>query len=217
MSITLNGKSQFKTMIENLSINKTYITGVILAGGRATRMGGQDKGLMQWDGKCLIEYVIAALRPQVGKLIISANRNLQQYAQLSGCPVLADSFGNYDGPLAGMATALREAQTDYVLFVPCDSPLLSRQLAERLCTSLIQANADASVADDGKRMHPIFSLFKRRLLADLLKFLETGGRSIHGFLAQHPLARADFSHAPESFLNINTPFELSALERNIDN
>jgi molybdopterin-guanine dinucleotide biosynthesis protein A len=193
-------------MLENPLIDN--ITGVILAGGRATHMGGRDKGLVPLNDKYLVEYVIATLRPQVGKLIISANRNLEQYAQLGGCPVLADTFGHYDGPLAGMATALDKAQTDYILFVPCDSPLLCPHLAERLYSCLIQTNANVSVADDGKRMHPVFSLFKRSLLADLLAFLETGERSIHRFLAKQKLARADFSDVPDTFLNINTPANL---------
>ncbi|RKZ61477.1 MAG: molybdenum cofactor guanylyltransferase MobA [Candidatus Parabeggiatoa sp. nov. 2] len=198
-------------MLENPSIDKTHLTGVILAGGRATRMGGQDKGLVSLNGKCMVEYVIAALRPQVGQLLISANRNQEQYAQLGNCPVLADTFGHLDGPLAGMATALAKAQTDYVLFVPCDAPLLSSQLAERLYTHLTQVNASVSVADDGSRLHPVFSLLKRSLLAELLAFLKTGERSVHRFLGRHPLARADFSDVPDTFLNINTPEEHAAL------
>ncbi len=186
-------------------MNKTHITGVILAGGRATRMGGRDKGLVKLNSKYMIEHVIAAIRPQVGSLLISANRNLEQYAQLSGCPVLADTFGHYDGPLAGMATALANAQTDYVLFAPCDSPFITSQLAERLYTRLIQSNADVSVADDGSRIHPVFSLFKRSLLTDLRTFLKTDERSIRRFLAQQPLlTKADFSDLADTFLNINT-------------
>ncbi len=192
-----------------MKLNKIDITGVILAGGRATRMGGQDKGLVPVNNKYLVEYVIAALRPQIGTLLISANRHQAQYAKLGACTVLADTFGGYQGPLAGMATALGEAQTDYVLFVPCDSPRLSPQLAERLYFSLINANAEVSVADDGQLMQPVFSLFKRSLLANLLAFLEKGERSIHRFLAKQSLARADFSDAPETFLNINTPSEHS--------
>ena len=190
---------------------KSLLTGVILAGGRATRMGGQDKGLMSLNGQCMVEYVIAALRPQVGNILISANRNIAQYAQLSECPVLPDTFGHYEGPLAGMATTLAKAQTDYVLFVPCDSPLLSPQLAERLYTGLIQANASVSVADDGNRMHPVFSLLKRGLLTDLLAFLKTGERGVHRFFTQHPLTRVDFSDTPDIFLNINTPEQQASL------
>ena len=190
-------------------LNKNNITGVILAGGRATRMGGQDKGLIQFNGKCLVEHIVALLRPQVGKLIISANRNQARYAELCSCPVLADNFGDYAGPLAGIATTLAYAQSDYVLFVPCDSPRLNPQLAERLYTFMLQVNADISVANDGKRIHPVFSVWKRRLLADLLIFLEVGNRSVHRFFTRHSLALTDFSDA--TFLNINTFEEHTAL------
>lgn len=192
-----------------LKTNNTNITGVILAGGRATRMGGQDKGLMLLNGKYMIEYVIATLRPQVCQILISANRNIDQYTQISDCPVITDSFGHYDGPLAGMVTTLAKAQTDYVLFAPCDSPLLSPHLAERLYHCLIQSNADISVADDGSRIHPVFSLFKRKVLTDLKAFLKTGERGIRHFLAQQSFyATADFSDSKETFSNVNTLEEL---------
>jgi molybdenum cofactor guanylyltransferase len=194
---------------------KDNITGVILAGGRATRMGGQDKGLINVNDKPLIEYVIAAFRPQVSRLFISANRHLEQYAQLSGCPVLADTFGHYDGPLAGMATALAKAPTDYVLFVPCDSPLLSPQLAERLYTRLIETHAQVSVADDGQRIHSVFSLLNKNVLAQLLLFLENGERSVQHFFALLKSVRVDCSDIAFSFSNINTPEELDALAKQL--
>lgn len=180
------------------------ITGVILAGGRATRMGGQDKGLIPWQGKCLIESVIAVLRPQVSTLLVSANRNQSQYAKLCNCPVLTDTFGHYAGPLAGMATALQQAQTDYVLFVPCDSPQLSLQLASRLYISLINNQAAISVADDGRRLHYVVALIKRALLPNLLTFLAQGKHKVSEWYAQHSLAQADFADIPETLVNINT-------------
>ncbi len=188
----------------NTQIPIDNITGVILAGGRATRMGGRDKGLIPFHGKCLIEHVIAVLRPQVGTLLVSANRNQSRYAALSNCPVLTDTVGHYAGPLAGMATALSQAQTDYVLVVPCDSPQLSPQLAERLYKSLIDQQASISVADDGHRLHPVFALMKRDLLPDLLTFLARGERKVSQWCTQHTLARADFADIPETLLNINT-------------
>ncbi len=189
-------------MLNNFPIDN--ITGVILAGGRGTRMGGRDKGLLKLNGVTLVEQVIAALRPQIGQLMISANRNLKQYAQLCTCPVLVDTFGHYDGPLAGMATALSSTKTDYIVFAPCDSPLLSSQLVQRLYNALIENNAQVSVAHDGKRIHPVFSLFKRSLLPNLLAFLDTGKRGVHNFIVQQNLAKANFSDVPETFLNINT-------------
>jgi molybdopterin-guanine dinucleotide biosynthesis protein A len=184
--------------------HKHKLTGVILAGGRATRMGGLDKGLILLNNKQMVEYVIAALRPQVGQLLISANRHLEDYAQLGNCPVFRDTFGHYDGPLAGMATALAKAETDYVLFVPCDCPRLSSQIAKRLYTALRQNDAQASVAYDGQRIHPVFSLLKRCLLNDVLGYLESGERSIQGFLKRTQLIEVDFSDNPDTFLNVNT-------------
>ena len=181
------------------------LTGVILAGGRATRMGGHDKGLIQINNKYLIEYVLDSLCPQVSKLLISANRNQSLYAKISACPIIADNFDNYQGPLVGIASTLAQAPTDYVLFVPCDAPLLSSQLAARLYSHLMQTQADVSVAYDGKRLQPTFCLLKRSLLDNLLVFLETGKRSIHGFLRQQALISVDCADIAETFLNINTP------------
>ncbi len=189
------------------------VTGVILAGGRATRMGGHDKGLVQIKKKYLIEYVLDSLRPQVSQLLISANRNLSQYAKLSACPIIADSFDNFQGPLAGMASTLAAAQTDYVLFVPCDAPLLSSQLVARLYSHLIETQADASVAYDGKRLQPTFCLLKCCLLDNLLAFLETGKRSIHGFLRQQAVVSVDCADIAETFLNINTPKDIKFIHK----
>lgn len=194
-------------MLTNTDAFKSNITGVILAGGRATRMGGQDKGLIPINGKYMIEYVIAALRPQVNSLLISANRHQAQYSQLGQCLVLADKVGYYDGPLAGMATCLQAAQTDYVSFVPCDSPLLSSQLVERLYTRLIQNNADISVAEEMQGIQPVFTLMKRDLLPDLLAFLDSGKRQTKLWYQQHTVTNVDFSDQPETFFNVNTPEE----------
>lgn len=187
---------------------KSHITGAILAGGRATRMGGQDKGLIPIQGKYMIEYVIAALRPQVNSLLISANRHQAQYSELGQCLVLADKVGYYDGPLAGMATCLQAAQTRYVSFVPCDSPLLSLQLVERLYTHLIQKKADISVAEEAHGLQPVFALMKRDLLPDLLTFLESSReRQTKLWYQRHTVVHVDFSDQPETFFNVNTPDE----------
>lgn len=185
------------------------ITGVILAGGRATRMGGQDKGLIVLEGKPLITYVIARFKSQVQSLFISANRHQQIYAQLGQCPVLSDSIGHYDGPLAGMATTLSQAATDYVVFVPCDCPLFSSQLVRRLYDALIAAKADISVAHDGARPHPVIALLKRSLYLDLCHFLHhTPERKIRRWYQRHRLIEVDYSDMPDSLININTPSDL---------
>ena len=199
---------------DNISVPIDNIPGVILAGGRATRMGGQDKGLISWQGKCLVEHVSAIIRPQVSTLFVSANRNQSHYARLCNCLVLTDTFGHYAGPLAGMATALQQVQTDYVLFVPVDSPQLSLQLASRLYLSLIDNQAVISVADDGRRLHYVVALVKRALLPDLLTFLNQGQHQVSQWYAQHPWARADFADIPETLVNINTREEYAILTGN---
>ncbi|ALG66457.1 molybdenum cofactor guanylyltransferase MobA [Beggiatoa leptomitoformis] len=188
-----------------------YITGVILAGGRAVRMGGQDKGLVDLNDRKMIEYVIDALRPQVASLFINANRHQTEYAHLGQCPVIADNYGNYEGPLAGMLSGLHNAQTDYVLFVPCDSPLLTSSLAQRLYSALVQNQADISIASDNQRLQPVFVLIKRDLLTALRQFLANGERKVERWYASQAVITVDFSDVPDTFLNINTPEEKQTL------
>jgi molybdopterin-guanine dinucleotide biosynthesis protein A len=187
------------------------ITGVILAGGMGRRMGGQDKGLLPIDGRPLIAHVIDVLRPQVGPLLINANRNEDSYREL-GYPVIKDRVGEFFGPLAGMASALQAANTPFLLTVPCDSPLVPVDLGARLYRRLTAADAQISVAHDGTRMQQVFTLLRRDLLPDLLDYLENGGRKVEAWYGKHRLAFTDFSDRPEAFLNINTPEELKRLE-----
>lgn len=190
-----------------MSIENQQITGVILAGGRATRMGGSDKGLLQLQHQSMIQFIVNALRPQVQQVIINANRNQTIYAQQTDCLVINDIFGEYAGPLAGIASGLQTAQTEYVLFIPCDSPFITAQLTPRLSTTLFEQQADICVADDGQRIQMVFCLLKRKLLADLMIFLQTGGRKVADWYAQHHWVTADFSDVPEMFFNMNTPQE----------
>jgi len=189
------------------------ITGVILAGGRATRLGGKDKGLISLHGKCMIEYIVEILRPQVNQLLVSANRNQSRYEQLCACPVVSDKLA--EGPLAGMAACLQVAKTPYVLFVPCDSPLLSAKLVQRLFMALWQREADISVVSDQQRMCPVMSLVKQELWVDLLVFLEAGERKVGQWYQRHNYVQVDFSDEPATFLNINTPEDYAALVKRI--
>jgi molybdopterin-guanine dinucleotide biosynthesis protein A len=184
------------------------ITGIILAGGRATRMGGQDKGLIRFEDKPLIEHVITALRPQVGFLLISANRNLAHYAQIGLCPVLTDTYGHYGGPLAGIITTLEHIHSDYALIVPCDSPRLNTQLGKRLYIDLIEKKAQISIAHDGLRAQTLFSLINKSILPKLKRLLASGERKMSSCYAQFTLATCDCSDIADTFLNINTPDEL---------
>lgn len=194
-----------------MSPTREDITGIILAGGRGSRMGGEDKGLVALNARPMVEHVVARLRHQVGEMLISANRNQERYAVL-GFRVVPDLVGGYQGPLAGMASALQAATTPYVVTVPCDSPLIGDDLVPRLAAALARADADIAVAHDGERTHPVFLLLKRSLLPSLLAFLEAGERKIDLWFARHRVALADFHDCPEAFVNVNSPDEHRALE-----
>lgn len=187
------------------------VTGVVLAGGRATRMGGVDKGLIAVNGRPMIAWVIDALRPQVADLLVNANRNLDRYREF-GCPVIDDGDDEFRGPLAGIASGMRAAAGRYVVFAPCDSPLVCIDLVARLQTALASAGKRIAVAHDGKRLQPVFALLERDLLDDLERYLDGGGRKIERWYDGHGYAVADFSDVAESFANINAPDEKRALE-----
>lgn len=174
-------------------------------------MGGQDKGLISLDGKPMVAHVLSALQMQVGDLIINANRNLDRYGEF-GHRVITDAIGDFSGPLAGMASAMQASKTRYVLTAPCDSPLLPDDLAGRLYSTLRAADAEIAVAHDGERMQPVFALLRRDLLDSLTAFLEGGERKIDRWFAQHRTVTVDFSDKPETFLNVNTHEDRTALE-----
>lgn len=190
------------------------ISAVILAGGRARRMDGEDKGLIELNGRPLLDYIIRALRPQVGEILVNANRNLDRYRAF-GYPVKQDMLGDFFGPLVGMATGMQATGKRYLLTVPCDSPFVPSQLAVTLYRALISESAEISVAHDGVRMQPVFALLDCQLLPSLLDYLSAGGRKIDTWYAQQRLALADFSAAPETFLNLNTPADKVELESRI--
>ncbi len=186
-------------------------TGVILAGGQASRMDGRDKGLIRLNGRSLIEHVIAAIRPQVDSIIISANRNIEQY-QRYGYPVISDPVADYPGPLAGMLAALQATESEFLLCVPCDGPWLPANLHKRLQNAMLEKDAEISCVHDGNRLHPVYALLKRSLRQPLAEYISTGGRAVHRWFKSRKLAWADFSDVPELFVNINTAEELQRVE-----
>ena len=185
------------------------VAAVVLAGGRATRMGGQDKGLIPLAGQPMVSHVIDAIRPQVAAMAINANRSHGTYAAL-GLPVLSDATGDYPGPLAGMAAGLAWCPADYLLILPCDGPLVPEDLTERLLAVI--GDADVAVAHDGQRLQPVHALLHRRCLSGLQAFLSDGGRKIDRWYATLDARTADFSDRRELFTNVNTPEERDAME-----
>ena len=195
--------------MDTLCYSPGDVTGVILAGGRGARMGGADKGLAMLAGRPFVEHVIAVLKPQVGALMISANRNLERY-RAYGYPVVSDGFGGFQGPLAGICAGLGAAATPYVAVAPCDSPRPSAELVSRLYQTLARERADVAVADDGRRLHPVFCLLKTSLHESLHEFLSGGGRKIDRWFECVATVRCDFSDQAETFANLNTPEEVAA-------
>lgn len=191
----------------------TDITGVILAGGQGRRFGGQDKGWLPCAGQPLIQQVLAQLQPQVSTVLINANRHHAQYAAL-GVPVftdkVADQYDNFPGPLAGIAAGLAAATTEWVLFVPCDAPILPTDLAQRLFTAT--ATAEIAVASAGGRPQYVCALIPQRLWHDAHTFLTAGEQRMQDWFAQYSVQAVRFENV---ILNVNTPAELLAAEQSM--
>lgn len=187
------------------------VTGVVLAGGQGSRMGGVDKGLEPFRGKPMVAHVIERLAPQVAELLINANRNAEAYAGF-GFRVIADEIAGFAGPLAGFERGLAHASGELVITVPCDSPFLPRDLVARLHDALQAAGAQLAVAKTGDRAHPVFSLMRRDVHPSLRDFLGSGQRKIDKWYAALKVVEVAFDDEPEAFLNINTREELAGLQ-----
>lgn len=198
------------------------ITGLILAGGRATRMGGVDKGLQPYQGRPLVSHALDRLSPQVGHVLINANRHLDTYAAW-GAPVCQDTLNDYPGPLAGFLAGLQQCSTAYLVTVPCDSPRFPLDLVSRLAAAMVQAQAEIAMVSapetDARgavscRAQPVFCLMKTTLQDSLMRFMAEGGRKIDAWTAQHHTVLTSFDHPaddPQAFVNANTLAELLAL------
>lgn len=190
------------------------ITAVILAGGQGQRMGGRDKGWVNFQGRPMIHHVLEQVGSQVQSVLINANRSLEEYQAL-GYQVVEDIELGYHGPLMGMLTGLTHAKTDWVLFVPCDVPLLPHNTIEKLYRAAVNNDADVSVVHDGERLQPVISLVRRRLLPSLESWLAEGKRKIDRWYMQHRMVVVPFDMGKDHFMNLNTPQELQALEQRL--
>jgi len=204
-------------------IDTQDITGLILAGGRGSRMGGVDKGLQAFRGVPLALHTLLRLQMQVGATMVNANRNLAAYESF-GVPVWPDGDSDFSGPLSGFLTGLERCETPWLLTVPCDTPLFPLDLAQRLAQAAEQEQADIAMAaapeagKDGSlqvRPQPVFCLLRVGLLESLVRFTQGGGRKIDAWTSQHRCAIVPFD-APDddasAFFNANTLAELQALE-----
>ncbi|RFP25920.1 molybdenum cofactor guanylyltransferase [Duganella sp. BJB488] len=201
---------------------KSKVTGLILAGGRGTRMGRVDKGLQPFRSTTLVEHVMRRLAPQAAGIVINANRNLPQYQAVAGeAPVLPDYLDGFEGPLAGLQIGLQYCPTELLLTAPCDSPFLPADLAERLHAAMLAQDADVALAvtmesEDGgepqRQLHPVFALLKASLLPQLDAYLATGARRMESWYKSLRVAEVMFNDA-DAFRNINTLAELQQHER----
>ncbi len=188
-------------------MTKNSLSWVILAGGRASRMGGNDKGLLSLNDKTLIEIILDKIHQQTETVTINANRNIDAYRKFA--PVVSDKIPGFQGPLAGIHAALSDCNTQWVGFTPCDTPNIPHDLVKRLTQSL-DNHVDLYVAHDGKRLQPVFSVWNRNVLTKLEPFLKTDNRKIVLLFDHCTVEYVDFSDIPQTFVNLNTPQELKS-------
>lgn len=183
-------------------MENTEITGVILAGGQGSRMGGLDKGWISFQGQPLVQHVLNRLQPQMqGPILISANRTLEAYQAL-GYPVVVDEVSGFQGPLMGLLSALRASQTPWTLCVPCDTPFLPEDLLARLYAAVQAEQADIAFACDPEQSHPVVALLRSSLADDLSAFLHAGERRMMAWYRRQHCVAVTFPQA-QAFLNLN--------------
>jgi len=188
------------------------ITGLILAGGRGARMDERDKGLLEWRGRPLIAHVRERLAPQVDGVLVSANRNLDRYADYGDVVRDDAQFGAWQGPLAGVAAGIAACRTPWLAVVPCDTPCLPADLVARLSDGAAAAGAPLAVACAGGRRHSVCMLLRVSLLPGLLAYLRGGARRVDTWQGLAGGVEVGFARA-EGFYNINTPDQLVHTER----
>ena len=190
----------------------SQITGLVLAGGRGSRMGGADKGLQRLRGRPLVQHALQRLQPQVGALMISANRHLDAYRAL-GFPVWPDATADHAGPLAGLLAGLQHCSTPWLACVPCDTPGFPADLVERLAQGAAEADLAVAVTQEGGvlRSHPVFCLLRRELCPALEAAVQAGERKVGRWASDQRCAQVVFDDA-QAFFNANTADELQRLE-----
>lgn len=198
-----------------MPIPREDITGLVLAGGRATRMGGVDKGLQTHRGMPMAMFTLLRLAQQVGQVMINANRNLAAYEAM-GVPVWPDLNPDFPGPLAGMHVGLEHCETPWMLSVPCDTPNFPEDLAARLAQAAADQDAEIAMAatrepDGSVQVQPVFCLMQAQLLESLVAFMNSGQRKIDRWTAQHRCATVLFDDT-QAFFNANTLEELQRLQ-----
>jgi len=197
-------------------MKKHYVSGLILSGGRSSRMGHQDKGLVLLNGKAMIEHVYNTLIAQVDDVIISANQNLELYQYLNH-RILSDEYDDFRGPLAGIYEGLKVIdKNSFLLVVPCDGPLFPADLCKRMLETVAATDSKLVTVYDGTYRQPTYSLIHQSLKDNLQQFLDKGERKLGQWLSENKTQLIDFSDQPEAFVNINTEADLAKLQQNTD-
>ena len=203
------------TVAEERLTNDT-LGAVILAGGLARRMGGNDKGLIELSGRPMVSWVAEAVKPIADEVIINANRNADSYSQFD-LKVVGDVVGEFPGPLAGLLTGCEHLSTDWVLMCPCDSPFIQTSLIETLWqaarSDALTKTSSIFVAHDGERLQPVFAIVRRKMKHSLRDFLSQGNRKIDQWYKEEGFEEVDCSRFRVMFNNINTEKELNAAEQ----
>ena len=194
-----------------MTVSQQDVTAVILAGGQGRRLGGRDKGLLEIDGQSLTARLIEALEQQAVSIVINANRNIERYRAF-GYPVINDQLGDYQGPLAGFASAMAAVQSRFILTLPCDGPQIASDYVARFVEAANATAAPLLVAHDGERLQPVHAMIRVDLLASLEQFLQRGDRKIDRWYAEHDFQQVNFSDRAAMFRNINTPDDQAKLQ-----
>lgn len=197
------------------TLNKELVTACILTGGKGSRLDGVDKGLLQISDRKLIEYCIETIHPQVSTTIISANRNLQTYRSF-GLHAFEDSFGNYEGPLAGFLSGLENTKTPYLVMLPTDVPFFPKDLVKRLVMPILSGSCTATVAKVSGRIQPTFCCIPKESRRSLIDYLRSGQRKIIDWLRQLELMEISFE-TPEEFININNETDIASASTYLSN
>ena len=190
--------------------NKTDVTAVILAGGRGSRMLGLDKGLLQYGEKLFYQHLADALTEQCDRVIINANRNLDQYKSY-GLDVIPDPLNDFQGPLAGILAGLRACETTWLVTVPCDGPFIDEQYVKIMKSAIATSQSQCGVAFDGERQQPVYLMLEKSLTQSLENYLSEGQRKIDRWYKNLSYTEVDFAGRDKMFFNVNTPEQLQSL------
>ncbi|MEC9205662.1 MAG: molybdenum cofactor guanylyltransferase MobA [Pseudomonadota bacterium] len=196
-----------------LEIDKKQLTALILAGGKSSRMEGNDKGLMKFNEKFLIQHLHSLANKFCNNVLVNANRNLDEYRAF-GFTICNDLIDGYQGPLAGMYTGLEQAKTDYLITLPCDGPFINESYFKKMI--LLEKDFDINVAFDGNRVQPVYCLLRKDLKKSLKLFLESGQRKIDKWFESCSVNLIDFSNDEKMFININDKLEFNKYKNKIE-